>query len=208
MKRFAWLAGLALLGMTPSHLTGQDASTIDRVEEDWELVISQPEPDEESPQILNVIAPGGSTNSDFYVFEINHNTQPEYSAGGLELQRWTGNAVQSWSAFPDTSPLSTPNETITYTLRMKLYGGVLAVSVRNGQSVTWGDFGPDNLRIWSFTTLTNLNNYSTDNSVANSRIGYASYRVTRFALKEVRYYSGSVLVKTDTTDRVVHEYEP
>lgn len=206
MKRIVWLTGLALVFGAANELRGD--VFIDRVEEDWELVISEPSPEDEAPQILNVISPNGTQDNDFFVFELNHCTQPDYTAGGLQLQHWVGQEVQSWRTINDSSKLTTPQETITYTLRMRLLGDLLSVSVRNGESETWGSFHSDPLRITHDTSLNNLNGYRSSNSVAKSRVGFASYRVTRFVLKEVRYYSNNVLVKTDEADQVVHEYEP
>ncbi len=210
-----WLAGLtaaAIMAAAPNALLGGDGPDIDRIEEDWEVVIGEPSPEEEAPQIVNVFSPLGNLEQDFAVFELNHRTQPDYLEGGMQLQRWTGSEldqVESWTNDRDSFLLMTPGETVTYTLRMSLlYGSWLGFSVRNGQSETWGQFGGDSLRLVSYTDLPNLNSYSTENSTTNSRIGFASYRVTRFVLKEVRYYSQGELVLTDTTDHVVHEYNP
>ncbi len=208
MKRVVWLAAVVFVFFAGHELLGDSSSDIDRVEEDWELVISEPSPEDEAPQILNVFSPNGTQDSDFFVFEINHCTQPDYTAGGLQLQHWLGNSVQAWENLPEAAQLSTPQETITYTLRMRMLGDNMRVSVRNGVSETWGEFHSDPLQIVHSTDLQNLNGYRSSNSVAKSRVGFASYRVTRFVLKEVRYYSNDVLVQTDTTDYVVHEYEP
>lgn len=213
MARIVWLTGLAVV----IALAAQDVAEgdgpwawFDRIEEDWELVISEPNPDDESPQILNVFSPSGNQDNDFYIFELNHRTQPEYFSGGLQLQRWNGDFPREWTVFPSNNQLATPEETITYTLRMRLLDDYLWISVRDGHSQTWGDFSSTNggLRIGQPTSLWNLNGYNTANSVAKSRIGYASYRVARFVLKEVRYYSNGDLVYTDETDRIVHEYQP
>jgi hypothetical protein len=209
MKRIAWWAAVACALGTTGELSGVDSGVpIDCIEEDWEFVISEPCPEDEAPQILNVLSPNGTQDTDFFVFEMNHSTQPEYTAGGLQLQRWKGDTLKAYSPVPNSAQLSYPNETVSYTLRMRLWDSVLFASARNGHSQTWGDFGGDSLWLWYDTSLSNLNSYKTANSVEKSRIGFASYRVTRFVLKEVRYYSGGQLVQTDTNDYVVHEYEP
>lgn len=202
-----WMS-LAIVTVAGGNLSGVDTPLIDRVEEDWELVIREPSLEDEAPQVLNVISPNGTQDNDFFVFEINHVTQPDYHAGGLQLQHWNGETVQSWTPVSDTDRLKYANETITYTLRLRLIGGYLFASVRNGESQTWGEFGGDPLKISYPAYQLGLNSYSTANSVAKSRVGFASYRVGRFVLKEVRYYSNGNLAATDTTDYVVHEYQP
>jgi hypothetical protein len=199
------LVAAALVAATANAAQGED---YDRIEEDWEVVIGEPSPEEEAPQILNVISPFADHTREYFVFELNHSTQPDYAKGGMQLQRWTGETVHSWKTSANRSQLAIPAETVTYTVRMRLIDGDLWVSARNGQSQTWGEFGTGEMYVWSPTYMPNLNNYQTANSVANSRVGYASYRVTKFVLKEVRYYSNGELVLTDEEDRVVHEYNP
>ncbi len=205
-----WHKALSLTVATLLAITTRagQADDYDRVEEDWEIVIGEPSPQDEAPQILNVISPQGTQSGEFYVFELNHSTQPEYAAGGMQLQRWTGDTVRGWKSKNTTASLAIPGETIRYTLRMRVIDNDLWVSVRNGTSQTWGTFGGDELRLWSGSTFYNLNSYRTSHSTSNSRVGFASYRVTSFVLKEVRYYSNGELVQTDETDRVVHEYNP
>lgn len=209
MRQPLGMAGLlaaALIAATASTARGD--GNYDRIEEDWEVVIGEPSLEDEAPQILNVISPFTNHTTEYYVFELNHSTQPDYAKGGMQLQRWNGESVRSWVTSSNRNQLAFPGETITYTLRMRLIDGDLWVSARNGQSQTWGQFGSTEMRMWSPTSMANLNSYRTSNSVNNSRVGYASYRVTRFVLKEVRYYSNGELVQTDEDDRVVHEYQP
>lgn len=208
MKRLFWWTGILLVVATAGTLAAEDTPQYDRIEEDWEVLISEPSQEDEAPQILNVLSPGGTYDTSFFVFELNHCTQPDYTAGGMQLQRWTGDSLRSWTVPQNVGKLSYPQETISYTLRMRLFDEYLSVSVRNGHSETWGDFGGTDLRLYSWTDLHNLNGYRTSHSTAKSRIGFASYRVTKFLLKEVRYYSHGELVQTDETDVVVHEYQP
>lgn len=206
MKRILWLTGLAVVVISAKEASGQTYVPYDRIEEDWEVVIGEPSPEDEAPQILNVFSPGGTYDSSYYIFELNHSTQPDYHAGGMQLQRWTGDWVRDWRTLSNANQLSYPGETITYTLRMRLQDNYLYASVRNGQSQTWGQFGGfSQLGVAHWTDLTDLNGYRTSSSTAKSRIGFASHRVVRFVLKEVRYYSNGELVSTDDADVVVHE---
>ena len=66
------------------------APTILRVEEDWVLLIGTPDQNSVSPQVTCVFAPTGNLSSLAGVFELNHQSQPSFAAGGLHIQVWQG----------------------------------------------------------------------------------------------------------------------
>jgi hypothetical protein len=110
---------------------------------------------------------------------------------------------------PSSGVLSTQDEVITYTMRMRLTGGNIEFEVINGNSTTWGTFGGQGwLRASVGTDQTGFPLYSPDVSVKNSKVTFARHRVKKFALKEVRYYSNNgTLLGTDTTERIVHQHQ-
>ena len=81
---------LALIGLWGNPVTAGDATRAIRIEEDWEVEIGTPEPAGNAPQIINVFSPRQSLSGAYAVFEVNHSTQPTYSAGGMQLQCWVG----------------------------------------------------------------------------------------------------------------------
>lgn len=188
----------------------QDPITQDvtRVEEDWELVVEVPEPDQEAPQITTVISPYSHLDNQHSVFEINHATQPNYSVGGLQLQVWSGEDLIDHRRQRASVLLRTADEKVTWTSSMTLLDDFnwLRFEISNGQSTTWGTFGNNSeLRRGTESSLHRLNGYSPAVSVENSRVGFASNRVKKLTLKKVRYYSDGELVSTDATERVVFE---
>ena len=81
-----WLAALAIatLGIV---LSGDSyAADIDRVEEDWELVVTEPDAQLVSPQATCTMSPVGNLGSDYVVFDVNLRNFPSYEAGGVQLQ--------------------------------------------------------------------------------------------------------------------------
>ncbi|MCC7423807.1 MAG: hypothetical protein IT428_26375 [Planctomycetaceae bacterium] len=203
---FAAVFATGLCALAPAA----DAITQDvtRVEEDWELIIEVPEPDQEAPQITTVISPFSNLDSLHGVFEINHATQPAYSNGGLQLQVWDGDDLYDYRRARSAVLLRTSNEKVTWTSSMSLLRDLnwLRFEISNGQSTTWGTFGNNSeLRRGTGTYLNRLNSYSPETSVENSRVGFASNRVKKLTLKKVRYYADGNLVSTDETERVVFE---
>jgi hypothetical protein len=189
------------LGASPAH--GQ---VIVEVQEDWELVIADPDSNSAGPQITCVISPYAHVNSLYAALELNQQTHPQYVPGGVQLHTWDGECILESENFPSEAVLNTQGETIQWTQRMAIVGGQIVFDTDSGVSETWGNFGANgHLWIDRQSPVLNLNSYSPDVSVENSGIGYAANRVERLVLKEVRYYTALGLHFTDTTERVVHE---
>ncbi len=203
----------AVVALLTPQLIAQTSPPPDvfRIEEDWELQIGVPDPALEAPQITASISPRGNLSGIHAVLELNNATLDEYASGGVQLQSWVGESDGNIRNFPKFQLLSTPDETITWTMSMQHNGDhSVQFEVLNGKSQTWGNFGGQGfLKFSNFTILSNLNQYDPAVSIANSRIGYASHRVKLFCLDEARYYDASNnLIKTDTTHRCIHQYNP
>jgi hypothetical protein len=180
---------------------------ITRIEEDWRIEIGIPDPDGEAPQIITVVSPTSTLEGSYGVFELNHSTQPEYAAGGLQLQSWTGETLHESRNYPEASVLATPLEVITFTVVMAVEGTNLRFEIVNGHSTTWGDFGGQGyLKTLVPTDLSDLSGYNFLTSVKQSRVGFASHRVKKFSRQAVRLYSNSDLVGTVANETVVHQY--
>jgi len=108
--------------------------------------------------------------------------------------------------FPNGAVMAQPGEIVGWTQSMELDDGVLVFEVTDGSSSTWGSFGGQGyLKIYMYTSLTNLNGYSPTVSVNNSGIGYAANRVQLLVLRRVRLITSTGEVLEDTTARVVHQ---
>ena len=70
----------------------------------------------------------------YSVFEINNLLLPDFYGGGLQFQTWDGETPTGERHHDDFTALSTTGDTITFTVSMKLTGGVLRFKVKNGQS--------------------------------------------------------------------------
>ena len=177
---------------------------ITRIEEDWVLVVRNPNLAKTAPQLLNVISPIPNLSGQYAILEVNHATQPQFSAGGLQLQAWKGETLTAFHPSICSASLRFDNETIRYTIVMDLQGGKLTVEVKDGSSDTWGTFGSKAyLKTHMASSLSDLGQYSPQFSADQSRVGYGGKRVGRFYLDRTRYFSDSspTPVRTDETDR-------
>jgi hypothetical protein len=199
---------LVCAGCLAQPSLGEDGpATITRIEEDWVLEVGTPSPDEIAPQVFIVTTPTATLDGLHSVFEINNLSLPDFYGGGLQLQLWNGESNMAESHHDCFAALAEPDEQITFTVQMRVWDNDFRVKVINGQSSTWGPFGADDsLKVSAGCNLPHLTQYSPDKSTEFSRVGFAGHRVSKLALKQVRYYSYGVLVNTDTTERVVHSH--
>lgn len=182
-----------------------DGADIVRVEEDWRLVVSSPEPDSAGPQVTCVFSPQGNMDGPYAVFELNHRTLPEFAAGGMQLQVWDGAEALSLGEADETQLLAEDGESITWTQAMSFDGDKLKFEILSGQSNSWGEFGgEDELQASAATTLTNLNGYDPEISARKSGVGFASNRVSSLVLRRVRYFTADGQVIEDDGPRDVH----
>ncbi|MFT4557700.1 MAG: hypothetical protein ACI93T_001663 [Porticoccaceae bacterium] len=186
-----------------------DGPPIVRVEEDWRVEVGTPAPEDHAPQIVTVLSPVGNLEREHSVFELNHATYPDYTAGGMQLQRWYRDWISGYSSTPHQQKLYHADEVVTFTSSMKIDDGHIEFQIKDGVSKSWSTFGGNGyLKTQSSTGLHNLNAYSPNVSVANSRVAFASHRVRKLVLTKIRYYSQEGLVSTDDTPRIVHEHSP
>jgi len=179
-----------------------------RVEEDWKMVLGEPEPQSVAPQVTCVISPFNNVDSWYAAFTLNYRGLPNFSPGGLQLQVWDNEMSLLVKDFPDTSVLSQTGETVTWPQSMELKGGWLTFGIPNGRSATWGNFGDqDVLKAGVNTTLSNLNNYSPTVSVKNSGIGFASNRVKSLVLVQIRLTLSTGDILVDKAQKIVYQQD-
>jgi hypothetical protein len=195
----------ALVILAGSICLGQSTSSPpNRVEEDWQIVIATPSPNEVGPQLTTTMSPVADGSTPYVAFDLNYRDTPSFQAGGLQVKVCSnGNVLTSSSQ--GNAVFQTTNETITWTQRMSVYQGNIVYRIVNGQSTTWGAFGSaQGLQSVGFgTSVTSLASYSPAISVANSGAGWQFNRVTSMTLLRVRYYSAGQLISTDNNARSV-----
>jgi hypothetical protein len=180
---------------------GQD---LVHVEEDWELVVAEPDANSCGPQIACTMSPLGNIDSTYFTLEINHRSAPYWTPGGLTLHQWFGESrVQSMDR-QDRSVMSTSGETVTWTSVLDAQNGVLTFQVKNGRSSTWGNFRGNHFKIQSWWDG-DLNGYTPDVSVGQSGVVYASNRVRSLKMLAIRGTLSDGTTATDNTVRVVYQ---
>ena len=210
MSRLTSIVALSALALQISagDVTPQTSSTTapDQVEEDWKVVIGQPDPEGAGPQITVGMCPVSDDSTPSFYFNLNYrDSSSSFQAGGMQVQVCSGSTVLADSA-KGSAQCNTVGETITWTQRMAISSGNLAFTINNGQSTTWGQFGQGqsiSVNGNFATTMSSLSGYNPSTSISKSVVGWESNRVTSMTLVQVRYYAKGQLLSTDTTPRSV-----
>lgn len=198
-------ACLALLTAPAAWGAAGGYDPVVRVEEDWELVLNEPNNNATSPQFHTIMSPNPDLDSYYAQVTWNYRETPGFASGGIQLQSWVGDTRMTRRT-AEYGRLSTVAETVTWTQTLELKSGVLSFDVTDGRSTTWGTFGRD-LRLDDSSSLSSLDGYDPQASVENSWISYGSNRVESLVIKRVRRVHASGQVDTDNEPKVVFELE-
>jgi hypothetical protein len=200
MQRTLAVFVLAFIGLAGSCLA--DPPTVfDKVEEDWQLVLTPPLDQDEGPQITTSMSPTGDFSTGPVVaFDISYREYPDFDAGGMQIQVFSNKQLVT-RATQGGGQFNTPNETVSWTQRMSVANGSITYKVLNGQSTSFGQFPQDDnsLVVMFDTSLTTLGGYNTAFSLTNSGVTWEKNYATSMQLVQVRYFQAGKLIYTDTT---------
>ena len=63
----------------------QSQPTVYKVEEDWELVVNEPDPANNSPQITFFTSPSHLSEGTYFQLQLNYHAADHYSSGGFHI---------------------------------------------------------------------------------------------------------------------------
>src|SRR5215218_4035747 len=109
---------------------------IDKVEEDWRLVVATPRLVSVGPQITTCMSPVSNHSTAFVAFDLNYREYPTFAPGGMQIQIWLNQSLQS-TASQGSTQMATANEVVTWTQQMSVTDGVVTYGINNGRSTTW-----------------------------------------------------------------------
>jgi len=195
----------ALMSSATIVRAGETPAGATRVEEDWELVISEPDFEGVGPQITTCMTAEASGTSRFVAFNLNYRANPLFLAGGVHILVWDDEEVVDLSSH-ESGRCNTTNEQITWTQRLNVSDESIHYSVRDGHSTTWGNFGVGHglSSVNTNSSAETLALYDPDYSASQSGVGWQKNRVTKLTLLRVRYYDDdNDLITTDSQPRPV-----
>ena len=108
------------------------AEPIIRVEEEWELSVATPDGASNAPQVTCAMTPFATLDWLHMTFEINHRSDLDYVAGGLNVLIWQGERHLVTKTSPDTRALATTGEIVRWTQAMEVLNGQVTFEVIRG----------------------------------------------------------------------------
>ncbi len=192
------------IALVATPLFSNEPWLITRVEEDWELVVREPSPTLDSPQISTWMSPTDQLDGKHFSTDFNHAQRPDFSSGGFQVKAMDWESLMDDRISDSGAYLSNDNETIRWTQRMEIKENALEFSIRDGTSQSWGSFGGPSTTIrFDQSPVTNLNAYSVNKSAEWAGVGFGGNRIESFTLKRVRIYVNDQLFASVDVNQVI-----
>ena len=195
-KRFKLLIGFFLIGMAQPIHAQDNSPQIIRVEEDWELIVSTPDPNRDAPQISTWMSPTNSLGSDHFGVDINHAQRAGHAGGGFQTKRMSAAQLIEDRCGNIGAKLQVDGETIRWTQLLAIIEQDVVFAVKNGTSISWGNFGGPDTLIRIPISLGNLNGYDPNLSCESSGVGFALNRVASLKLLRIRLHTNRGITET------------
>ncbi|MDA7865043.1 hypothetical protein N9B39_01255 [bacterium] len=191
---------LGLCGNLPGQKSLAAEPTVYKVEEDWELVVNQPDASSNSPQITFFTSPSHLLEDSYFQLQMNYHAADDYSSGGFHVASVSDDQTVDDARSMTRKNLATNDDLIRWTSVMAVIDNRALFAVRDGYGREWGSFGgPDYLVRMVPSPVPDLSNYRYQESMKSVDIGFGRNRVSRITLKAVRlfYTNGHVAVVSE-----------
>lgn len=190
MMRSCVFIGMILLVTLASVPTCFSAnSTIYKIEEDWEMVINDPDPANHSPQVTFFTSPSANLDDVYFQLQMNYAADAGFSAGGFHVAAVQDDQIQDEARSDTRRILATDGDHIRWTSVMTMIENRALYAVTDGQGTEWGTFGgPGYLVKMMSSPVWDLAEYHPQNSLDNVDIGFGANRVQSITLLRVRAY--------------------
>ena len=189
------LAGIALLISTAT--VRADEASIYKVEEDWELVINDPDPSLNSPQITFFTMPDPAESGCYFQLQMNYSADDEYSSGGFHVGAFHDEQLIDEARSKTRRTLAVDGDRVRWTNVMAAIDGDLLFAVKDGHGDDWGSFGgPEYLVRIASDHVRDLSQYRPYQSLQMVDVGFGGNRVRTITLRSVRlYYTNGRVVR-------------
>lgn len=191
----AVIGWMTLILILTSATAYGDQPAIWKVEEDWEMVIYEPDPSIYSPQVTFFTSPSAELQQTYFQLQMNYEADESFSAGGFHVAAVSDGEVVDEERSEHRITLSKNNDQIQWTNVMAVVDGKLLFAVKDGLGQDWGAFGgPEYLVRIAQSPVSHLGNYRYQQSLQTVDIGFGANRVQSVTLRRVRFHhvDGSV----------------
>ncbi len=141
--RTMWRFSRLLLGfiaiVLPSNCVAQ--TNLVRIEEHWELAITEADSQTNAPQVMLHFSPFGEDSDFHFELDLNHASLPQYSPGGFQVRAMQGDQLLSEARQLANVRFDAAAETISWIQIAQKQPAGWAFAVGFGTSQSWGSFG-------------------------------------------------------------------
>lgn len=188
-QRFKIVCLFAALLLSPGIALADDGVKLYVVEEDWELVVSQPHPGINAPQVAFFTYPDAEDPGCYFQLQMNYAADEYFSGGGFHVAAARDEQLLDEARSETGNVLSLDNDTIRWTSVMAAFDGELLFAVKDGYGEDWGAFGgPEYLVRMPANGVDDLIGYSPTKSAKMIDVQFGKNRVASIILKEVRLF--------------------
>lgn len=190
-------SALGLCGDLQEKVLLAEEPTVYKVEEDWELVVNEPDPSNNSPQVTFFTSPSHYSEGTYFQLQLNYHAADHYSSGGFHVAAVNDDQIVDDARSKTRKNLAISNDVIRWTSVMAVIDNRAMFAVRDGYGREWSSFGgPDYLVQMVPSPVKDLSQYRYQQSMDAVDIGFGKNRVSRVTLKVVRlfYTNGHVAV--------------
>lgn len=186
--RWSGLVLALLAACLPNTAAASDLDPV-RVEEDWELVLNQPNAEIHSPQLTLFMFPSQSNDNMYFQLQLNHAATADYAGGGYQVTAVADGIPLDFVRSSIRQPFRQDQGLVVWTTVMANMNGEILFAVKDGLADDWGAFGgPEYLVRMPAGGLTSLNDYSPLQTIEAVDVGFGANRVASLVLKRVRLY--------------------
>ena len=197
--------GLCLL-VALSSVANATEPTLFMVEEDWELVIREPQAAINSPQIAFFMYPDADHADCYFQLQLNYAAEDSYSSGGFRVGAFCNETPVDEERSNVRETLSWDGDRLSWTNAMAVFDGKLMFALKDGTGLQWGTFGgPEYLVEMDDQEMHALDHYTPEKSLNSVDIGFGSNRVSSIRLKRVRLTYSDGSQKTIEVERFVQQ---
>lgn len=190
-KRILTLLGLTLglFGSPIAQMAFAGEPSVYKIEEDWELVVNEPDATNNSPQITFFMSPNHLLDDSYFQLQMNYHAADDYSSGGFHVAALMEDRAVDETRSATRKNLTTDDDCIRWTSVMAVINQSTWYAVRDGYGRDWGNFGGAGYLVRMIPgNSVNLANYRYQQSIENVDIGFGKNRVSRVTLKAVRRF--------------------
>ncbi|QDT06123.1 hypothetical protein K227x_45300 [Rubripirellula lacrimiformis] len=164
-----------------------------KIEEDWEMVILQPDPQSNSPQVSFTTSPSTEVDDVYFQLQMNHS---DSAGGGIHVAAVLDDKIVDESQSDIRSALSIDGDHVSWTTVMAVIDDRICFAVKDGYGQDWGNFGgPEYVVRMQRRDILDLSKYRPINSLDSVDINFGANRISSSKMLKVRLYytSGNVV---------------